>query len=371
MSLEYHRRRYRLYPTKEQKAYIKRLIGACRFVWNWAVDRCEDEYYKTGKTPPMKEISKEFTKLKKTEGYEWLQELDALALTQVFQDLRKAYRNFFDRGYNKPKFKRKKDAYRTRLNPVQPDKNNYINVAILRLMKIQRNANLENPKTYITITHTASDKYFVTVTEYKETNPKVIDPDNIKKVGIDVGIKTFITTDTGEKIYSPEYLKQSLKRLKQRHRAYSRKVPGSRNAEKARIKLALMYEKVTNQRKDFIHKVTHRLVTEYDEIHTETLNVEAFFHSKFSKNIRRKYFDVSLGEFFTQLKYKCRDYGVNLIQAPNNYPSSQLCSNCGFQNRDVRNLRLREWTCPVCGCHHDRDINAAINLVNYYPSTSA
>ena len=207
-----------------------------------------------------------------------------------------------------------------------------------------------------TISKTPSNKYFISIlvdTENK-TLPKVD-----KKIGVDVELKEFAICSDGYRVANPKYLRKSEKRLIKLQKDLSRKQKGGNNRYKARLKVAKLHEKITNQRKDFLHKLSTKLIRENQSIAIEDLKVKNMLkNNKLSKAIS----EVSWYEFRTMLEYKADWYGRTIVVAPTNYASSQLCSECGYKNIDVKNLALRNWICPNCGADHDRDVNASKNL---------
>ena len=350
----------RVYPTEEQQILLEKTFGANRFVYNYFLNLKSKlyEFYKIRLS--YNNSCKALTELKRQKS--WLKEIDSVSLQQALRDLDSAYQNFFSGRGKYPNFKKKQDknSYRTNSN-IRID-NRYITIPKIGMLRFRDNYKLEDKnilKVYnVTISKTSSGKYFASISA--EVNIEHFEKTN-QNVGIDLGLKDFAILNNGVKINNPRILKHLEERYRRLAKAVSRKVKGSANYKKARIKLSRFHEKISNIRKDFLHKLSANLVKSYDIICIETLNIKGLMKNhKLSKSFQ----DVSLYEFIRQLEYKAEWYGKTISKVDRFYPSSQICSNCGFRNRDVKNLNIREWTCPECGTYHDRDINSSINILN-------
>ena len=348
--------KYRIYPDAEQMQFFAKCFGCVRFVYNRMLSDRIEHYNLTGKslnnTPAQ--YKSEFT---------WLKEVDSLALANAQMNLNTAYRNFFrDKSNGFPKFKSKKNnnfSYTTnnQKGTVYVE-NGYIKLPKLKSpVKIRQHRSFEGVIKSCTISKAPSGKYHISI--LVETEIQKL-PASDMRVGIDVGIKDFAVLSNGKAYKNPKHLRKSEKRLAKLQRDLSRKQIGSSNRNKARIKVAKLHEKIANQRMDFLHKKSTEIIRKNQAIVIEDLKVKNLMKNH---NLAKSIAEVSWSRFREMLDYKSRWYGRELIIAPPDYPSSQLCSDCGNRSSQTKDLACRVYICPECGLEIDRDYNASLNLL--------
>lgn len=353
----------RIYPNKQQRILLAKTFGCARFVYNHYLNKKIDLYKESGESISNNECSRDLTILK--QELEWLQEPDKCALQNALKDLDVSYKNFFKNPshFGFPRFKSRHDnhrSYRTNLsNGNIAIAGNHIKLPKLGQVKIRDKCLVKGRILNVTVSQAPSGKYFASVC-YTDI-PQIDMPSTGSVIGIDLGLKDFLITSNGDKVANPKYLSKSLDKLARLQRELSRKPNGSNRRNKARIKVARQYEKISNQRKDFLNKLTTNLIKDNDIICIEDLRVENIVKNH---NLARSISDASWGEFRRQLEYKARWYGKRISVIDSFFPSSQTCSCCGFKNVGTKDLSVREWVCPQCNAKHDRDINAAINILN-------
>jgi len=361
--------KFRIYPTPGQVGHICKTFGCARFVYNYYLDR-RQELYKADKTVMgYKACSGDLTRLKKE--LEWLKEPDSIALQASLERLQVAYDNYFearergDRGWGFPAFKSKKDndqSYTTKLvNGNIQLYEGHIKLPKLGLVECRVSKEVQGRILNVTVSRSPSGKYFVSLCCTDVIHPQLEKTGAI--IGLDLGLKDFAIDNSGNVYINHRVYAKEEKKLARLQRRHSRKQSGSRNKEKARVKVAREHEHIANCRMHLHHELSTRLIKDYDIICIEGLNVKGMVRNhKLAKSIS----DASWGEFVRQLRYKAEWYGKTVVQTDTFFASTQLCSTpgCGCKNTDAKNMSVREWTCPECGARHDRDRNAAQNILN-------
>ena len=356
----------RLYPSQEQSIYINKLLGSSRFVYNQCLNYKINEYTLLNKPTGIKDTGKYLTELKIEK--EWLRESHSKVLQQSLINLEVAYKNFFKSGLGFPKFKSKhqNQSCRFPIDDISSVKGNRINI-INSLKDIHFKCS-KNDEKYLnknqnliksgTLSKTKTGNYYFSILIDRPN--KTINKIGNNLIGIDLGIKDFIVSSTGIKYENLKSKRLNKNKLARLHRELSRKQKDSNNRNKARIKLSKTYEKLNNIKEYYLHSITNQLLSENQTIVMEDLNVKGMLKNhKLAKSIQ----ELSLNRFKTILKYKAEWYGREVIEVGRWFPSSKLCSACGYKNDELE-LKDREWLCPVCGTIHDRDLNAANNIKN-------
>lgn len=359
--------KYRLYPTKLQQCAINKHIGCARWVYNYALDK-KMRAYEADKTILTRfDIQSDLPKLKQLPETSWLGEVNSQTLQVAILSLYNSYRAFFNKTGGFPKFKSKRDGRQSFQIPsrtrIDWDKSK-ISIPRIKGIPTTLHRKFSGKIKSAVLTKTATGRYFISISVFTESRELQPTPVVVgTSVGIDTGIKTFVTVSNGMEFENPKFLKKSLDRIKILHRRASKKDKGSSNRRKANLRAAKIYEKITNQRLDYIHKVTNKLTTD-SEIQTiciENLNINEMMSNS---NLAQSLSDVSLGKFYEVLKYKCKWNGINLIKIGRWEASSKTCSNCGNRKQGLT-LADRIYKCKNCNTVLDRDLNAAINIKNF------
>ncbi len=361
--------KFRLYPSKEQESYLAKVFGCCRLVYNYFLDEKKQQYEESKTSDSYNVQSGKLTLLRKTNEFEFLNAVPLQTLQCSLRNMHNAYDNFYKHKSSYPKFKNRRNKQSFKLPQEQSFKIKGSKLYIPKLksgIDIVMERGIVGKICFATISKNKVDRYHIAITvkqdyiPYGKTN---------RSVGLDLGIKDFVITSDGVKYKNHRSIIRTLKRkLKHNQRHLSRKVYGSKRYENQVLKCNRIYQKITDVKTDYIHKITNELVRNYDVIKVEDLNIKGMMKNhKLAEAIS----ECNWSQFVSMLQYKCLWNEKELIKIDRFYPSSQMCSECGYVEKRVRNLNVREWTCCNCGCHHDRDENAARNILKYNSARSA
>jgi putative transposase len=350
--------KYRLYPTEEQAQILVRFAGCRRFIWNWGLQRKKEHYAATGVGLSHYVLEKELTVLKQQPELVWLQDCYPQLLQQSLRDLDKAFVNFFKKRARFPRRKKLKNTPHSMRFPhrVRVVDDHTIKFPRIGLMKATIHRPLPGDFKSVTIKQDAKGAWYGVFVCYIQRPDHVLTCNH--PVGIDVGLESFTTLHTGQKVKAPKFYRRSERKLKRLHRRMSRAKKGSQNRKKAKKRLSCAYDRIRNQRTDWLHKQSIGIINQFDTVCIETLNIRGLARTKLAKSFS----DAAISSFMRMLRYKAEWYGRQVIAVDRFFPSSKTCHRC--QTKTVLTLSDRIWTCRVCDTPHDRDVNAAINILH-------
>ena len=354
--------KFRIYPNRVQREIFAKHFGCVRFVYNHFL-RQRIDYYEENKHSEKKglnyhDTARALTQMKKDPEFEWLNAVNSQSLQQSLRDLDVAYNNFFNKRAKFPKFKKKRSKQSFSVPQNWSVSEGKLNIPKCPPIKIVLHRRIEGTMKSVTISRTPAGRYYASILCEVDIPAPVFSGG---EVGIDYGVKAFVTTSEAELIQSPNYLRKAETKLKRLQRLVSRKTKGSSNRRKAIMRLAGQHEKVSNQRQDFLHKTSRQLVRENQAIFIESLAIKNMIRNhRLAKSIS----DSGWHKFVNMLKYKGQWYGCSIHEIDRFFPSSKRCHRCGYINESLK-LSDRFWNCPECDSNNDRDVNAAINILTF------
>ena len=348
--------KYRIYPNREQRNFFAKTFGCVRLFYNMSLDDMIKIYKE-------KKEYKDITPASYKEQFQFLKEVDSLALSNAQLNRNKAFKAFFRKQNKFPKYKtkRNKQSYSTNNQNgtvYLSEDYKYISLPKIKNVRIKMHRKFKGVIKTVTVSKECDNTYYVSILVEENIEPK---SKTNKSVGIDLGIKSYIVDSDSNKINNPKYLSKSLVRLEVEQRKLSLMKKDSKNRDKQRIKVARLHHHIRNQRNDFLQKLSSKYINENQVIVLEDLNIKQMEQDS---RLSRLIVDASWSKFVSMLEYKGNWYGRDIIKVPTYYPSSQLCSSCGYQNKEIKDLSIREWVCPKCGATHSRDHNASINILH-------
>ena len=348
--------KYRIYPNREQRNFFARTFGCVRLFYNTSLDDMNKLYKE-------KKEYKDITPASYKERFPFFKEVDSLALANAQLNRNKALKSFFRKQNKFPKFKakRNKQSYSTNNQNgtvYLSEDCKYISLPKIKNIKIKMHRKFDGAIKTVTVSKECDETYYVSILVEENIEAK---PKSNNSVGIDLGIKSYIVDSNAERIDNPKHLSRSLLKLAIEQRKLSHMKKGGKNRNKQRIKVARLHRRIRNQRNDFLQKLSSKYINENQVIVLEDLNIKQMEQDS---RLSRLIVDASWSKFVSMLEYKGNWYGRDIIKVPTYYPSSQLCSCCGYQNKEIKDLSIREWVCPKCGATHSRDHNASINILN-------
>ena len=352
--------KYRVYPTPEQQKLLAQTFGCCRFVYNWALRHKTDAYYNEQKRLYYKDLSERLTTLKKQDDYGWLNNVSSVPLQQALRHLEKAFLNFFEGRGAYPTFKKKRNqqsaTYTSNAFTWRDGKITLAKMSEPLALVWSRPLPEGATPSSVTISKDCANRYFLSILVEEEiAHLSPVDA----ALGADLGLKSFVALSSGEIVGNPKFFAKDEKKLARAQRRHARKQKGSRNRDKARLKVARVHARIADRRRDFLQKLSTKLIRENQTICVETLAVKNMVKNP---HLSKAISDVGWSEFVSQLEYKAEWYGRTLVKIDRWYPSSKRCSQCGHL-LDSLSLDVRVWSCPACHTVHDRDVNAAKNMV--------
>jgi len=352
--------KYRFYPNDEQKQMLARTFGCCRYVYNWALRDRTDAYYKRGERLSYEDTAQRLVLLKKQEETSWLDEVSSVPLQQALRNLDRAFRNFFEGRAHYPTFKKKRHQQSATYasNALNWDGKSLTLAKMDEPLAIVWHRPLPDgcKPSSVTLTKDEAERYFVSIVVEEDIKALEVTP---KMVGLDLGLKSMVIESSGQTHGNPKFFAKDEKKLAKAQRRLAKKKKGSKNRAKARLKVARLHKKIADRRRDYQHKLSTKIIRENQVVCIESLQVKNMVKNH---SLAKAISDVGWSEFVRQLEYKAEWYGRTLVKIDKWYPSSKRCFDCGHI-LDSLTLDVRAWTCPECGVHHDRDINAAKNIL--------